>query len=68
MRRISYYGLLATATLLSVPCLAKNDIPLVYDVEFTGAEYEVPVFPTLEEAPEIKLFRILLNFPMARAL
>ncbi len=54
MRKTSYYGLLATAMLLSVPCLAKNDIPLVYDVEFTGSEYDIPVLPTLEEAPIIK--------------
>src|SRR5574344_2833053 len=53
MRKTSYYGLLATAMLLSVPCLAKNDIPLVYDVEFTGSEYEMPVLPTLEESPII---------------
>ncbi len=47
-------GLFTLAVAIALPNMAKKEIPLVYDVEFTGAEYEAPYFPTLEEAPVIK--------------
>ncbi len=47
-------GLFTLALAVAMPNFAKKEIPLVYDVEFTGAEYEAPYFPTLEEAPVIK--------------
>lgn len=47
-------GLFTLALAVAMPNFAKKEIPLVYDVEFTGVEYEAPYFPTLEEAPVIK--------------
>lgn len=47
-------GLFTLAVAIALPNMAKKEIPLVYDDEFTGAEYEAPYFPTLEEAPVIK--------------
>jgi hypothetical protein len=47
-------GLFTLALAVAMPNFAKKEIPLVYDVEFTGAEYEAPYFPTLEEAPIVK--------------
>ena len=47
-------GLFTLVLAVAMPNFAKKEIPLVYDVEFTGAEYEAPYFPTLEEAPVIK--------------
>lgn len=48
------FGLIAAFTLTSSPLLSKKSIPLVYDVEHTGAHFDAPYLPTLEEAPVIK--------------
>lgn len=53
-RSFKKMSLVAVAFALTLPTMAKREIPLVYDVEFTGAKYDAPYFPTLEEAPVIK--------------
>jgi len=45
---------MAVAALVAVPAFAEKKIPLVYGSEFTGAKYEAPAFPTVNESPEIK--------------
>lgn len=42
--------LLAVSVLSATAMSAKNDIPLVYDQEFTGAKYAAPSFPSVDEA------------------
>ena len=42
--------LLAVAVLSATTMSAKNEIPLVYDQEFTGAKYPAPSFPSVDEA------------------
>lgn len=42
---------LAAAFALQACC---NDIPLVYDEEFTGAAFAEPAYPTVDEAPAIE--------------
>ncbi|MBO7260966.1 MAG: hypothetical protein J6U97_05700 [Bacteroidaceae bacterium] len=54
MNKMKRFGLIALSVAIAIPTMAKKEIPLVYDVEFTGAEYEAPYFPTLEEAPVVK--------------
>jgi hypothetical protein len=54
MNKIMKFGLIAAFTLTSSPLLSKKSIPLVYDVEHTGAHFDAPYLPTLEEAPVIK--------------
>lgn len=46
-------SILATA-LISVSAFAQKNIPLVYQVENTGADYMAPIFPPFDQLPEIK--------------
>ena len=44
----------AAAALAVIPAMAQKSIPLVYDQEFTGANYPAPAFPTVDEATSLE--------------
>lgn len=48
------FGLISVCLAATAPILAQKTIPLVYDQEFTGYNFEAPVFPTVDESPAIK--------------
>lgn len=40
--------------MVSVPALAQDSLPLVYDVENTGAHHPAPTFPSFDQLPIIR--------------
>ncbi|HZK03046.1 MAG TPA: hypothetical protein VFC94_01410 [Bacteroidaceae bacterium] len=44
-------GMMVIFTISALPMLSKKSIPLVYNVEHTGAHFKAPYMPTLEESP-----------------
>lgn len=50
--RLCFNVALCATLMLVASC--KQEIPLVYDVENTGAEYALPVLPTFDELPVVE--------------
>ena len=53
MKRILPLGLASVMMLSSVSVFAQKNIPLVYGDEFTGAAYELPELPELDQLPVV---------------
>ena len=44
----------ALGAMLMLVASCKQEIPLVYDVENTGAEFALPVLPSFDELPVVE--------------